>query len=170
MKKFFELIIILVFLLATIFYFKDIFLTEEGKIKRVISQGERAIEKKDIVRCASFVSLDYSDSYGLDRRSLIVLGEKVFREYQNIFIHIESLSIELNPARPVREFFSNGANGVKDDLAEVKFIAKVMVSRPGEAGKSLSIEKGSERFTVTFRKEEGKWKVFRAEIPEYRFD
>ncbi|GAG10832.1 unnamed protein product, partial [marine sediment metagenome] len=128
-------------------------LSEEGKIKRIISRGEKAIERRDLATCISFISAQYLDSFGNDRRSLIFLGEKIFKQYQDIFIHIESLSVEL-----------------KGGLAEVKFIARVMVSRPGETGKCLSVEKGSERFMVTFRKEEGKWKVYRAEIPEYRFD
>jgi len=154
MKRIFNLIVVLIFLLAAFFYLKDFFMSEEGKVKRVISKGERAIEKKDIVGSISFISPEYLDSLGNDRRNLIFLAEKLFQEYQDIFIHIESLSVEVN----------------QEELAKVKFIAKVMVSKQGKTKEDLSIEKGSERFLVTFRKEAGKWKVFRAEIPEYRFD
>jgi len=152
MRKILNFIIILTLFLLAFFYIKNMFMIEEAKVKRVISKGERAVERKDIIRCAFFVSPDYLDSFGNDNRSLIYLADKIFREHEDIFIHIESLNIE-----------------IKNDFAEVKFVAKIVLTR-GEKERKLSVEKGSERFKLTFRKEESKWKLFRANIPEYRFD
>ena len=161
MKKLVNLIIIPALLLAAFFYLKGAFLSEQGKIKRIVSKGERAIEKKDIIGAIRFVSPEYSDSFGNDRRSLMFLAERAFNEYQNIFLHIQSLTVELCRQKEIEK---------ENNLAEVKFIAKIMVSKTEGEKKELFIEKGSERFLVIFRKEDGKWKVFQAEIPEYQFD
>ena len=50
-----------------------IFGGEEARLKRIIYSAKRATEKEDFLRCISYVSFDYRDSYGNDRHSLLYI-------------------------------------------------------------------------------------------------
>lgn len=79
--------------------FKDILSGEEGRVRRFIMQGKRAVETKNIFACANLISTNYQDKYGNDRQSLIYAVREFFSYYSNIFISIEKIDIKLDDSK-----------------------------------------------------------------------
>ena len=69
---------------------------EEGRLKRTIYKAKRAIEREDIVRLPAYISIQYNDDYGNDRRSLLAVAKSFFDEFKDIIILIDSLDITIN--------------------------------------------------------------------------
>jgi len=149
--------VIIVFILAVVvsyFVAKKWPVSEEVRVRKVIASFERVAEAENLLKCMSHISKDYSDEMGFDYRSAMFLGRDIFNTYDNIFIHVKGLKIEL-----------------RDKEAKATFVATVFATRSGtQQRKNLLRERGSDRFIVTFRKEDGGWKVLSSEVPGYTFE
>ena len=120
---------------------KNFIAGEEGRIKRVIYAAKKATEREDIFKCISFVSRDYADKYGNDRRSLFVAAQNFFDAYDNIIIGIRQLEISLDT-----------------DSAEAAIEATV-IARNAQREETNIFETETAKFLVFFRKGESGWKV-----------
>ena len=132
-------------ILAIIFCAVALYLTiristegDEARIRRTIYAGVLAAEKGDALRCISFVSNSYADSYGNDKASLLKVIMRVFRDFKNFKIDIKKIKIEIKEA------------GAK---AEISF--KCYFKKPGQD----QIYYDTGRLKVSFQKEEGRWRV-----------
>lgn len=154
MKKKVVIVFILVGVVAGYFVAKKWPVSEETRVRKVIASFERAAEAENLRECMSHISRDYSDEMGFDYRSAMFLGKDIFNTYDDIFIHVKGLKIE-----------------VKDKLAKATFVATVFATRSGtQQREDMLRERGSDRFIVSFRKEEGGWKVWSCEVPGYTFE
>jgi len=149
--------VIIIFILAVVvsyFVAKKWPVSEEALVRKVIASFERAAEAENLRKCVSHISKDYSGEIGFDYQSAMFLGRDIFNTYDDIFIHVKGLKIE-----------------VKGKEAKATFVATVFATRSGtQQREDLLRERGSDRFVVTFRKEEGGWKVLSSEVPGYTFE
>ena len=129
-------------------------ISEEERVRRVIQAGERAIEGKDLAGVAKHISADYSDAFEMDKRTAIMLAQRLFQEYDKFFIHLQALEVEI-------------AEG--GETAHARFMATVLASYRGAVEQKRLVEKGRDRFLLTFRKEDGNWRLLSAQQVEYRF-
>lgn len=122
---------------------------EKGKIKRVIFSAKRAFEKEDLIRLSGYASFDYSDKYGNDRHSLILIGRSFFSEYEDIAVHIQGLEIELDKTAAFAQM-------------EILLLAR----RPTQTQEPNPLEYDAIDLKVKFKREEGGWKVIELEFLE----
>jgi hypothetical protein len=129
---------------------KILFEGERGRIKRIIYAAKKATEREDLFKCLSFVSIDYSDRYGNNYRSLMLIGQRVFDIYDNIAIGIRQLSISLDSDTATAEVESTAvAKNVED--------------------KEINIfETETIKFLIYFKKEQKHWKVIELDFLEPR--
>ncbi len=69
---------------------------EEARLKKAIYKAKRFTEKENVIGLTSCLSADYSDEFGNDRRSLVLLAKSLFDEYRNILITIDELDMEID--------------------------------------------------------------------------
>ena len=81
--------------LLTIRVVTMLFEGEEDRLKRTIYKAKRHAERENIVALTNYISLDYYDELGNDRRSLLLIAKSFFDEYRNILILIDELEIEV---------------------------------------------------------------------------
>ncbi len=144
-KIIFPLIIALVLFLA-ISIIQSFFQTEEGRLKNIFFQAKRAAEKENLLNCISYVSFDYQDSYGNDRRNLMLIAKEVFDTYDKLRINIRNIDVS-----------------IEDNTAETEISAVVFGIRSETGEEERILEQDSGRFKVFFQKEEKGWKVIRIE-------
>ncbi len=121
---------------------------EKGRIRRIVYAAKRATEQEDIFKCISFISNNYTDKYGNDRRSLFLVAQKVFDTYDNIVIGIAQLDISLDTDTARAEVEASG------------------VARNVERKETNAFEAETVKFLIFFQKEEGGWKVIKLEFLE----
>lgn len=151
--------VILIFLLmaAVVVYFviKNCLMNDEMRVKKLLTSFERAAEAENLLKCMSYISRDYSDDSGFDYSDGMVLGKQIFDTYDDIFIHVKGLKIE-----------------VKDDEAQAEFVATAFATRTDTQQKENLLERrrGSDRFVVDLRKEDNRWKILSSRVPRYIFE
>lgn len=124
--------------------------SEEQKIQRILQEMGRAVERKDLLKILSYVAVEYEDDMGFDRYSLSRVGANIFKTYQKLFVHLQDIAVE-----------------VEEDQAQARLVALFLAARQGDDVKEdLLIERGSDRFIVTFRKMDHAWKIIRTEVPQ----
>lgn len=121
---------------------------DKGRIKRIIYAAKRATERENIFKCISFVSMDYADKYGNNRRSLLLIAQNIFDVYDNIIIGIRGLDISLDT-----------------DTARAQ-VEATGVARNVEKEETNIFETETTKFLIFFQKEEGNWKVIKLEFLE----
>jgi len=129
---------------------QSLFQGEEGRVRKFIFEGKRAIQAKNILSCASMVAEAYEDKYGNDRRSLIFAAKNFFSYYQGIFIKIEKMEIKLNESR---------------DKARVDMVALVLCRLQDNTAEHI-FEKEKGRFMVKLVKKDRDWKLQEIEFLE----
>jgi len=139
MKEFIKIILALILIVAAYQTF-NYFTSEERRLKIIINRVKEAIERKDLEECMKYISRDYSDEYDQTYRSMKEDAKKAFEKYDEINIWIRKREIIL-----------------KGNEAEVNLGIILSVEGP-ETG---SI-KGQEKFTLYFRKENGRWRIIKA--------
>jgi hypothetical protein len=130
--------------------FQALFQGEEGRVRKFILEGKRAVEAKNILSCASMVADSYEDKYGNDRRNLIFAAKNFFAYYQGIFINIEKMEIKLNES---------------GDKAEVDMVALILCRLQDDTAEHI-FEKEKGRFMVRLSKVDRKWKLQEIEFLE----
>jgi hypothetical protein len=127
---------------------KNLIQGDRGRIKRIIYQAKRATEREDPFKCISFVSRNYIDEYGNDRRGLFLLAKQTFDIYDDIIIGIRQLDISLDT-----------------DTAEAK-VEATGVAKNVESRKTNIFETETIKFLIYFQKEKRHWKVIKLELLE----
>ena len=146
--KYATIIVVILFSLFILYKVKILFEGEKGKILRIIYKAKTATEKEDLFKCISFISRNYNDKYGNDRRSLFLIAQTIFDVYDNIVIGIRRLDISLDT-----------------DIARAQLEASG-VARNIERKESNIFETETIKFIIFFQKEEEGWKVIKLEFLE----
>src|SRR4030042_296508 len=128
------------------FLVRHLLVTDEARIRRVIYQGKAAIEKKDIEGVLEQVSREYQDDYGLNKVAIMMLFQRLFKEFDAIDIHIAELRIEIDEKKQGHAFLLTWATARTED--KTGYIV-------GSAEKPC-------RGVFTLAKEGGKWRVIKA--------
>lgn len=119
----------------------------EARVRALLAQGEAAAEKKESGVLRQLISEKYSDSQGQDKKAV----EAILRYYflRNQSIHLFTRIRQINFPQP--------------DLA----LADVMVAMAGQpisdAEELERLRADLHRFEITLARENGEWKVTRAE-------
>ncbi len=117
--------------------------SDTEKIRKIIHSAKAATEKEDLLKCISFVSLDYNDKHGNNRGSLFLIAKNVFRAYGDILIVIEDLKIDVESNLKAKAHVIASGQGRRAEGEKLKFI--------------LDTERVE--FDVNFKKEGNNWKV-----------
>ena len=139
MIVFFNILLVL-FIIVVAYRAFNYFTSEERKLKIIIAKGKEAIEREELEECMRYISQDYSDEYNQTYQSIKEDTREAFKKYDEINIWIRKREIIL-----------------KENEAEVNLGIILSVEGP-ETG---SI-KGQEKFTLYFRKENGRWRIIKA--------
>lgn len=117
--------------------------TDADKIRKVITSVQKAAEEKDGRKILSLVSKTYRDSRGNDLDSIRGLLLGYFFRHQKVHVYIPDIDIS-----------------VEDSSAKALFQAVLTGGeRTGSVSDILPEALGVYNFDVSFRKEEGEWKV-----------
>jgi hypothetical protein len=129
-----------------------LFVTDEMRVQRQISTMTSAVERGDIMKLSNALASDYSDSWGLDKSTLLGAVHSYRAQYDPIFIHISDLTVTVDPDH---------------QKAQAVFIAKIIARARGGLSDSEARE---DRFRLYFRRNDLGWELVRAESPELKFD
>ncbi len=143
MREFLKILLVLILIVA-IYQAFDYNTREERRLKIIINRGKEAIEREDLAECMRYISQDYSDEYGQSYQSIKKDAQEAFAEYDEINIWIRKREIIL-----------------KGSKAQVN-LGVIVSAQSLETGPI----KGQERFTLYFRKENGKWRIIKASFPK----
>lgn len=128
----------------------NIFSGEEGRVRKFILRGKKAVEQKNIFICSDMISTNYQDKYGNGRQEVLYIAKELFSYYQNILINIEKMDIKLQEAK---------------DKADIEIVALVVgQSKEKTTERILEGERG--RFRARLIKEEKGWKLLELEFFE----
>lgn len=131
-------------------WIQDILAGEEGRVKKFIMQGAKAVGEKNLLTCSNMVSNNYHDKYGNDHQSLIYFTREFFLYYKDVLVHIESMDIKLDESKT---------------QAGVELVALVIGKTKSDTqDKILEGQKG--RFRLKLIKEEKKWRLLELEFFE----
>jgi len=111
---------------------------EEGRLTKTIHKAKRLAERENIVGLRDFISADYSDELGNDRRSLLFIAKNFFDEYRNILILIDALKIAID---------------------EKKAVADIEATVYWQEKTSQNINYDTAKVKASFKKEENRWKL-----------
>lgn len=139
-------IIIVVAIIAIIFFiFKIIPMlgSDTEKIRKVIIEAKQATEKKDLMKCISFVSKDYLDKHGYGKSELLFIVKHAFAEYDDILIIIENMKIDVEGSSKAKAHIL--ASGQSRRKTGTKFI--------------YDLDSDRVEFNIIFKKEGNNWKV-----------
>lgn len=131
---------------------RELMVTDEQRIKRVIYDGKAAIEQEDLEGVMEQVSRSYKDDYGLTKVSIIPLFQRLFQQFDDIQIRIEEIQITVE----------EGSTG------RVSLQAWGTVSLGDERGYLIGTPEAPCYVVFTLAKEGRKWRVIKTEgiIPE----
>ena len=127
------------------------FVTDQTRIKRLISTMANAVEKNRPLILADCIDGDYSDDRSFDKATLIGVIRFTRLRYDAMFIYISNMTIEID-----------------DDhqKAQAILVAKVLTKRAGGGETEIN----AERVRLFFRKIDTDWKMIRIESPELKFE
>lgn len=126
--------------------------TEEQRLLRTLSVMQRAVERMNLLTLEGYIAGDYSDERGLDKQSLLLAVRNVRLQYSTFLVFRSDTVTEIAPDATT---------------ATVTFVAKV-VATPTEGG--AETELFTERFRLSFRKQDNAWRLTRVEVPKLRFE
>ncbi|MBM3858937.1 MAG: hypothetical protein FJ395_04720 [Verrucomicrobia bacterium] len=127
------------------------FVTDETRIKRLISTLANAVENNKILALADGIAGDYSDDRGLDKATLLGAVRGTRSQYEAMFIYISDTAVQIADNR---------------ENAQATIVARILTKRAGGG----STELNAERVRLFFRKTDSGWKMTRVESPELKFD
>ena len=147
-RKYFALIVFLLVVVAVISYCMVIRVTmsEEERVRNVIREGERAFEACSTSRFMRIISQNYRDEY-FDYAGLKTATARIFISYGSLSVRIRGLKIEVSEPQAVATMVV--------DISGVPAFG-------GDPG-IFSREGDTRQMKVYFCREDGEWKVLRAE-------
>lgn len=114
----------------------------EEQIRRLIEDGEKAAEARDISALGELVADGYQDARGYDRRTVLRIAQGLF--LRNREIHLFTLVRDLR---------------VEGEAASARILV-AMSGRPIESARALlNLNADLVRFDVGFAREDGAWRV-----------
>ncbi|MEW6675331.1 MAG: hypothetical protein AB1348_04900 [Nitrospirota bacterium] len=72
--------------------------SDEGRIKKLLKEGSKAVEREDLDDVMSRVSFNYRDDYGFTYLYIKEYMKKVFEQMSDIRVEYENLKIKVNKA------------------------------------------------------------------------
>jgi len=121
--------------------------TEQDKVRKVITNLQKAAEEKDIKKISSSISKSYKDRQGNNYGSIKGLVIAYFYQYPKISIYITKLDVSVTGAS-----------------AEANFQTVLTSRGAAESAPAVLPESlGVYAFDVVFKKESDEWKVVSAE-------
>ncbi|MBI5180190.1 MAG: hypothetical protein HZA05_02155 [Nitrospirae bacterium] len=141
-KKLFYGIIILIIIVIAAAIIKFILVSEKTRILKIINEGRAAIEAEDVEKCMSYVSLQYSDDYGLKYLIVKRILIDVFKEFDGFKVLLDNIEIE-----------------VKEDKAVAAFDLRIIVTLHNQPGYFVGSTESPAKIKVYFIKERLKWQV-----------
>ncbi|MFC1646562.1 hypothetical protein ACFL2Y_05250 [Candidatus Omnitrophota bacterium] len=124
--------------------------SDTERIRKIIHDAKSATEKQRLLKCISFVSMDYNDKHGNDRSTLLFIAKNAFREYDDLLIIIEDLKIDiLSDSKAVAHLRACG-QGKRQPQEKFKYI----------------LDTDRVEFDVVFKKEDNDWKVVELDFIE----
>jgi ketosteroid isomerase-like protein len=128
-----------------------LFVTDEMRIKQLITTMARAVEQNKILALANCIAGDYNDDRSLDKATLLGIVRGTRSQYDTMFIYISDTVVEIAGDR---------------QKAQATLVARVLTKRAGGG----STELNAERIRLFFRKTDDGWKMTRVESPELKFE
>ena len=116
--------------------------SDESRIRKLISQGAEAIEKKDIDAVMSKVSYNYRDDYGFTYLYIKESMQSVFQRLKDIKVEQENLKIT-----------------IQDKIAEADMDVRIIATIGNETGYVLGDMPKPVHLKLTLEKEKTKWLV-----------
>ena len=151
-KKLAALVIVLFVVVALLAYVKilDALTTDDHRIRSIVYKISNAAEERDLRTISSYLHSDFhSEIKNIGRDEMLAMLRYAFTQYRTVRARFDSLTVDI----------------LDENTAEARFIATVRASRSGAPpGEDILEFCGSDRFVVTFAKEEGDWKVLKAGI------
>lgn len=129
-----------------------LFVSEEARVKAVLSAAARAVETGDVLRLGEALAPDYSDDRGLDKASLVGAARGLRERYAELAIELRGLTVTID---------SDGQKA--QAVLEVRSLG-----RPFEGSPQTEIF--ADRCRLSLRKDAGGWRVVRAETPKLDSD
>jgi hypothetical protein len=137
-----KIIGILLFAVVAGLIFFLLFPSDESRIKKLITEGSQAIEKKDIEAVMSKVSYNYRDDYGFTYLYIRESMKTVFQRMENIKIEYENLKIV-----------------VQDKTAEADMDVRIIATIGNETGYILGDMPNPVHLRFALEKERTNWLV-----------
>ncbi|MBI4684609.1 MAG: hypothetical protein HY755_05380 [Nitrospirae bacterium] len=146
-KKSIILLFILILSPALIYF---LWPTDESRIKKLIKEGAKAVEKIDVETVMSKVSFNYSDEYGFNYIILNKILEEQLKKMSDITVEYENLKIE-----------------IKDHSASAELDVRVIATIGNDTGYIIGDIKNPEHIKFTLERERTTWLVIKTEGLEF---
>ncbi|MFC1709234.1 hypothetical protein ACFL2J_04165 [Candidatus Omnitrophota bacterium] len=124
--------------------------SEEEKIKKIIYAAKTATEEEKLLKCMSYISMDYDDKHGNRRGNLFIIGQNVFKTYDDILILIEDLGINVEDSTSAKAHIVVSGQGRRSGEEKLRYL--------------WDTEKVE--LNVDFKKEGNDWKVAKLDFIE----
>lgn len=121
--------------------------TDEERIKNVIRSVQKAVERKEIISVLEHLSKSYTDPQGHDYDGIKGLLAFYFFRHRSISVYIPEISVFVTDGS-AKAVFQTILGGGGDEKYAMPVLPEAL---------------GAYSFNVSFRKEDGKWKVISAE-------
>ncbi len=137
-------LVVIVAICAVLAYWAIRFATqdEESRLRKLIYSAVVMVEREDIDKCGLLMSPDYQDSYGNNKKEILDLIKKTFRDFHNLKVDIKNIKIEID------------GPGAK---ASIGFMACFKV----KDGEQFYYDTG--KLGLSFKKQKSLWKIFSIE-------
>ena len=143
-KKLFYVIIALIIIAIAAIIVKFLLVSEKNRILKVINEGRTAVEAEDVDKCMSYISLQYSDDYGLKYLIVKRILTDVFKEFDGFKVMLDDVEIEVNK---------------KEKTAVAAFDLRIIVTLHNQPGYLVGSTDSPAKIKMYFIKERLKWQV-----------
>ena len=143
-KKLFYVIIALIIIAIAAIIVKFLLVSEKNRILKVINEGRTAVEAEDVYKCMSYISLQYSDDYGLKYLIVKRILSDVFKEFDGFKVVLDDVDIEVNN---------------KEKTAVAAFDLRIIVTLHNQPGYLVGSTDSPAKIKMYFIKERLKWQV-----------
>jgi hypothetical protein len=120
--------------------------SEEGKVKRAVSQGVKAFEARDLTGCLGVISNKYEDAQGWDKPKVREGLMNLFNQFSEIKTEVIGLKVN-----------------IEQDKATVKCAIRVRGKGEGTLVFLVGNLTSKEEAVLFFAREEGTWRLVRVE-------
>jgi len=123
--------------------------TDEARIRTAINTIVDSAEERNLRRISAYLHDDFhEEELNLDRETTLSIMGRVFLTYPVIRARVRGLMVKI----------------IDETTAEARFIGTASAARsPDSPGEDLLHHRRSDRFLITFKKEDGKWLIIRSQ-------